>query len=487
MPIFNTIVRRYTPPTCTLQVQARRSPLSRWQAKPVVKELRFELRFDDPRQLRDRHDQIAIAGDRDQLEALCDAVATYIQDVVLQASADTPLRRPEPAPPPSPSSAAAHSELPAAPTADPVIPSLVSRARGLYLESRGLLQHQLHFGSLAPTPTQTSVNLSAVQLFDLAAALDDYSAEVEALPKLRRSNRLPGEGLPSWAGTAASVILALGLTTAAMRLSEYWQNQSVADAPPLAGADEPIISRSPLGLEAVPPLPSPPPVPTATLPPELEGLEILPPPGAVGRLDAPIPQTADPRYRGSGAIADSGATADEEATPAESAAAAPAPAPAAGETNAQRRAVLPSPSGTPSIPRNLPTVAAVPRQPALESAPARRSPAAAPAPQRQSAPARRPLPNLPQVAEVQQYFQGRWQPPDNLSGAVEYRLWLNRDGSLQRIAPATNAAATYLDRTRMPLLGEPFVSPLSSSGTPQIRLVLGADGSVQTYLEAVND
>ncbi|NJO21382.1 MAG: hypothetical protein HC838_16955 [Spirulinaceae cyanobacterium RM2_2_10] len=73
-----------------------------------------------------------------------------------------------------------------------------------------------------------------------------------------------------------------------------------------------------------------------------------------------------------------------------------------------------------------------------------------------------------------------------MSSSLEYRLWLNRDGSLQRIAPVSSGAATFLDRTQMPLLGEPFVSPLSGSGTPQVRLILGADGTVRASLEALN-
>ena len=495
MIAINTVRRRYTPPTCTLQVQARRSPLSRWQAKPVVKDLRFELRFDDPRQLRERHEQVAITGDRDQLEALCDTVATYIQDVVLQASAATPLQTTPTAPrathplPPSPR----RRDLDAAPATDPVIPTLVSRARGLYLESQGLLQHQLHFGSLAPTLTQTSVQLSTTQLFDLATALDEYSSEVEALPKLPAAAGLPGTGWPSWASTAASVIVALGLTTAAIRLSSSWQGQTGAEAPTISRENAPILEGSPLGIEAVPPLPEAPPVPTALLPPELEGLEALPPPGAVGRLEAPLPQTADTRYRG-GSSTTPGPAETSTATPE---AAPDSPPPIAGSSSetppGQGRLVLPSPDSTPSLPRNLPPVATAPRPAPLvqpEAAAGSRSPAPAPAPPRSSAPAPpsrqpSPLPSLPQVAEVRQYFQGRWQPSEALSGPIEYRLWLNRNGSLQRIAPASRQAATYLDRTRMPLLGEPFVSPLEGSGTPQIRLVLGVDGSVQAYLEAL--
>ena len=90
---------------------------------------------------------------------------------------------------------------------------------------------------------------------------------------------------------------------------------------------------------------------------------------------------------------------------------------------------------------------------------------------------------IPQVAEVRDYFQQKWQPPQELSQTLEYSLVLNANGSIQRIVPLGAAAETFLDRTNMPLMNEPFVSPIANGGNPQIRLVLGQDGKVQTFLE----
>ncbi len=61
MPLSNSVIRRYTPPTCTLEVFAQSSPLSRWMGKTVLKHLSFELRFDDPR-LPEEH-RVPIRGD----------------------------------------------------------------------------------------------------------------------------------------------------------------------------------------------------------------------------------------------------------------------------------------------------------------------------------------------------------------------------------------------------------------------------------------
>jgi hypothetical protein len=60
---------------------------------------------------------------------------------------------------------------------------------------------------------------------------------------------------------------------------------------------------------------------------------------------------------------------------------------------------------------------------------------------------------------------------------------LNQDGSLQQIIPLGQAAKLYIDRTGMPLLNEPFVSPLDVAGNPRLRLVLGPDGTVRTFME----
>ncbi|HAJ59880.1 MAG TPA: hypothetical protein DCP31_11910, partial [Cyanobacteria bacterium UBA8543] len=66
MPLSNSVLRRYTPPTCTLEIAAKSSPLSRLTGQSVMKDLRFELRFDDPRKPED--ERVIIRGDRTELE-----------------------------------------------------------------------------------------------------------------------------------------------------------------------------------------------------------------------------------------------------------------------------------------------------------------------------------------------------------------------------------------------------------------------------------
>ncbi|MEA5419155.1 hypothetical protein VB712_07925, partial [Spirulina sp. CCNP1310] len=117
------------------------------------------------------------------------------------------------------------------------------------------------------------------------------------------------------------------------------------------------------------------------------------------------------------------------------------------------------------------------------------APQAAPAPRTATPESSIPLPfnSLPQVEEVRNYFQARWQPPEDLTQGLEYRLRLNTNGSLQRLLPLGTTAAAYLPQTPMPRLGEAFVSPLTGAQTAEIRLVLERDGQVRTFLERVGD
>ncbi|MFQ3619024.1 MAG: DUF4335 domain-containing protein, partial [Cyanobacteriota bacterium] len=70
------VLRRYTPPTCTLEVRACGSALSRWTDQTVMKNVRFSLRFDDPR--RPTEQRVEVQGDRPQLEALHATVSEYV-------------------------------------------------------------------------------------------------------------------------------------------------------------------------------------------------------------------------------------------------------------------------------------------------------------------------------------------------------------------------------------------------------------------------
>ncbi|MGL5061560.1 MAG: DUF4335 domain-containing protein, partial [Microcoleus sp.] len=94
---------------------------------------------------------------------------------------------------------------------------------------------------------------------------------------------------------------------------------------------------------------------------------------------------------------------------------------------------------------------------------------------------------IPQVDEVKAYFEERWKPPEGMAETLEYSLQIDETGSIKNITPMGKAAGDYIDRTNMPLVGEPFVSAAADGTTPRIRLVLRPNGRVQTFLEGAEN
>jgi len=113
----------------------------------------------------------------------------------------------------------------------------------------------------------------------------------------------------------------------------------------------------------------------------------------------------------------------------------------------------------------------VPEFPSLQSKPT---------PKQTSPPQAETLFDQPQqVAEVRQYFQSQWKPPETLNQDLEYQLLIKANGSLQSLVPLGNASQTHLSSIPLPQANEPFVS--SSPTNQKIRLVLGSNGDIQTF------
>lgn len=536
MPFSNSILRRYTPPTCTLEIVAKSSPLSRWLGQSVLKELRFELRFDDPRKSED--ERVTIRGNAGDLEVLCDAVSNYVQNFLDLSSMPLPgiLHNPtagnsstsndESTPDSisyisyfvkSPTLIApdVSQEEPDESSSDPDLESN-SKIRQLkprtspseiYLKPRGLLNHNLFLGQLATDESGSVVDLSALQLFDLATALDEYAAELVALPNL---NPLTGrKAPPAWTRVAAVAVLAVGVTTAGIKfLSQPYEQQQTASK-----ANQQLTTPEPTPIPAqVPLLPTPAVSPLATpaVPPLIAASPTLPPPTPVqapAQVPSsqasnlpPVPQRpslsiepTDPRR---GAIPQPALPAP----PSNQIASLPAPAapsasnPLAPSTNPQTQT---NQSTIPTTPFPLPKL---PPLNSTRSAPAASDRLVEPQitvpssvtsgnlTQAGSAPANdsdnsRLFDNIPQVAEVRNYLQQRWKPPSGLTKILEYTVWLDGDGSVLRIEPRGQAAIENIDRTAIPRQGEPFVSPVEGGRNPKIRVVFTPNGRVETFLE----
>ena len=528
MIISKSITKKYTPPTCTLEVVAKTSLLSRWSKQPLVKDLRFQLRFDDPR--KPQEEQVTLSGDHLQLEMLCEVVDSYVQDFLEQS----PLNSPNLIVPnviyPSPlnsENALNQVEEEIRETGDSPPnnePSEQHQPNLIALPSQPSLQgnylaHQLFFGNLATEASGGKVNLSALQLFDLATALDEYSGEMSALPITQSSQR---QTTPiTWASVAAVALLSVGLTTAVLRLTN--QSLMVAESSSEIEELETALGDSKSDNMTSITLPEEAenfPIPTPTLPSSLAQEGRLPLPT---RVIAPPPSIPNPSPDNTSIVAprSSSSTLTQIPTPEIPAPppgsipaspvvsgnsnkslppAPPVASPSPLENTTQARSYTPPeepkqlqsdiiaiPTVKPKIPNNLPSLNANRRgvggaDPSIVAA-SPESIRAVEGSNNDSDVIVTPSTAITPVAQAQSYFQERWQPPEDLNQALEYRLVLNTSGSIERIIPLGIASRDWIDRTPMPVLGEAFVTGFTEEEVPQIRVVFKPDGSVETYGE----
>ncbi|MEH1944522.1 MAG: DUF4335 domain-containing protein [Nostoc sp.] len=540
MPLSNSVIRCYTPPTCTLEVFAQSSPLSRWMGKTVLKHLSFELRFDDPR-LPEEH-RVPIRGDREQLEALCDAVTSYVQQFLQQ-------------PPESfwvsfsgtqqSSTALGEPELK---SSTKILNSFSTQFPGanIHLEPSGYLTHNLFLGSLANHSSGPVIQLSLLQLFDLASALDEYSTDVMALPTLNSTSTLR---FPAWAPVAAVLVLGVGFLPLTWQYANnirenQQQTAKTSDAGAVKTALEPSSSLNfPTPQPGLTPssdnlLGSTPPLPTSSLP-----QAPLTAPGS--SFSTPLPV-----FPNNNALTiPQGKTSTLSTNPAMPPASfANTPS---SKTPGQEIAILPNlgqnPTGSSTQPSTLPQLRNLP--PRLSSnpssLPANISPVSPPplstipnnsggnTPTQPSpltsqqleerinslqppSPREKPASQLsssrtaennpfidqlgdarkapastevatgtlfdtPQVAEAREYLTKRWQPPTGLGQTLEYSLIVSVDGTVERIFPLNKAAREFVDSAGMPEVGKPFVSANKRGQNVRIRVVLSPDGKVQTF------
>lgn len=517
------IVRRYTPPTCTLEIQGKSSLLSRWKGSNIVRNLWFQLSFGD-RKLPEAA-RIKICGDRFQLEELCEIVGEYVQQFLSQTSWDT-----------KPVAINSSSETPNKP----------------YLRQKGLLDHELYFSSIAGKKEGKIVKLTSTQLFDLANVLDEFARDITLLPA---EKELPATAeslaivdsapkttrksenslkklqnrrkLPSWTATAASFLFASGITFAGMRFYDRYQSNPNSSVALNNTSENPNSTPTPTTeTNKGDSVPQPPtiatiPIPSNSLPPSLTTQNTPPPPPTATQTPTTQQQT-DINSKNNSTVSENGSNKYS-------------PPPTATTTSkigntsnrqkndGRRRDVDPvANSKTPSSRNNsnsdnsnnskndnelaIVTTDKIPELPPSESTTTVKPETTL---QRQTYPGYTPhASNTDNIAEappvdgnalgitnpatvtaidraeqVQQYFKTRWQPPTDLKETLQYNLSISNSGSLLSITPVGKTSATYLDRTNMPLLNESFISPSNNSESTKIRLILNPDGTVQTFQE----
>jgi hypothetical protein len=473
----HSVIRRYTPPTCTLEISAKSSPLSRWAGRTLLKELRFKLSFDDPRIIQE--ELVNISGDREQLEMLCDVVSTYVKNFLQQPASQLAL--------------ITHSNVkndnnnfPKTTAKEAYSSPIDSNGAPPEIKSQGMLAHELFFGSLASATSGEKIGLSALQLFDLANALDKYQAEIDALPSLVASERK--SALPIWASAAAVILVAVVLTST--RLGLFTQ-QSKPQSDSIASSGDPTAdnnsANSPDVVPPAPPQAKTTPTPSPKLPETLASAERLPPPPPVDLPKPPPANVPDPSKYPFRDLAKAPNSLNKIPSPPPPTTKANLDRSSGAANTNQEKEIVQIPELPPLVPQS-PNSNATQSEIAAQPSPDRgESPAIASDPVKLAAADRynseKVLERIPQIAELQDYFQKRWKPPEGLTQNLEYRLVLNNNGSIKSIIPLGKASEINLDRTNIPLMGESFISPFQDQPTPIVRLVFSPDGEVKTFTE----
>lgn len=466
-------MRRYTPPTCTLEVMAENSALSRWAEQSVVKNVRFHLKLDDPTLSQERW--VELNGDRDQLEDLRHTVNTYVQTFLDQSQDFT-----------FPSAASIDQDTPKIAVTDPAKssdptessekPLSGSHERNtvdISLQPSGLLKHDLSLGSLATEESGAVIRLSTLQLFDLATALDDYSADLLELPTLPKTGWFRGR--ENWAQIAAIAVAVVGLSASALKLLDSSMAPTAMSSNPsqdTSSNDQRIATQiSPSVVDQA----TPPVISAERLPP-------IPPVGSTPKIE--IPKLA-PSQPAPGASLASPTLPSSKSLPQNSIATVPItglpdhPTIITGENAAvASKKTDPSSASADSAALASGQVAAAPVEPIGQSSASRSALSGGDRATNATA-----FDTIPQVAEVRAYFQQRWKPPEGLTQTLEYSLLLAPNGSIQSVVPLRQLSGDYIDRTGMPLVGDPFVSATPNAQSAKIRLVLSTDGKVQAFLE----
>ena len=526
------VSQTYTPPTCTLKVTTIGSPILAKLGRPRRQE--FELNLDDPKLPEERH--FTIKGDRSQLDALYEAVNSYVREFLKKDRvarpgkfSDSDVADAERQDKDKNPSIATPNDSSILETSDRLDNPYSRQARtGIYLRSRDLLTHELFLGTLATEKTGATISLSALHLFDLLVALEQWQKEAIAVPYLPATEE--PTPTPAWLRSLALIFVTAGLTVLGVRLYDRYviarQNDAKIAGKDFSGIDEqlesllspvtPTVAPSPTLIPTPIALPTPPagelpgvkpppidvpvlfpsPVPTPSSPtfsfPPPTSTRTSTTPGTnvviLPQIPAPIPPQR-PVFPAP-ALPDTSVPLEPRSPRPPASSIAPPPIPPGGYPRnvpqISRNGVKPYVDVT-RIPLRVPNAIALPALDDTNVALAPRSDRAEEAERQKVVKSDRSLfDKIPQVAEIRKHFEETWEPPEDLDRSLQYSLVLNDDGSIKRVIPIGQASVDFYELTNMPFEEEPFVSGIEEGKSATVRLVLRTNGKVQTFLESMN-
>jgi hypothetical protein len=441
----SSILRQYSAPTCKLEISANPSALSHWAKKLALKNQRFLLKFEDPRVSEDQW--TTLRGDRLKLEALTEAVATYVQTFLSQSQN---LERSENS-----------KDLTGI-----LLPEFSNQT--ISLQPKGLLSHTLHLGPIVSDRSESTVTLSSTQLADLASVLDEHSSETLAIPTLNRNTAWMRSPV-AWGKIAALSLLSVGVTATVLRQFDP------KPAPSLI-ASQSQASDQRLTPPSIPqPTPS---IPILVQPNTLPGIQL--PTIAINPNSPPTTNSITVNKNTPPSLALSPSTDN----PKDNKLIIPV-APQPDATNPIGNQSLKNESGTSPTPARPPSLImrkGKPSAPNPASAPIATSPSSRTSSDANTNVESEPAPPLlrdlsNQIEAIQSKVLTKWTPPDKLSGDITYVMKVSAAGTVISVAPEGEGLPAA--QAVVPKNGETIAPALAKNSQPYgVRIFFFTNGEV---------
>jgi hypothetical protein len=209
--------RRYSPPTCTLEISVNRSLWSLCTGQCSRKQIQFEITFDAPQSFTEK--PLMISGDAWALEELYQAVKQYTDqcfdhDRSQRNNAQLLLESDS-------LEASSQPNRPVLPPPSKIVESSpeFTEHSSIYIQPQGSLTHQLYLGLLATEESDPMIQLGNLQLLDLVTALEECSRDLMAIAPPKPPFKIISWGFAKWT-IGAIALLSLGFTALATSRSD---------------------------------------------------------------------------------------------------------------------------------------------------------------------------------------------------------------------------------------------------------------------------